>query len=52
MLFAKWWEQPLYADYLRITLGVEMLAAAARKLLAGIYAFLLALLGNSKLNNL
>ena len=37
MLFAKWWEQPLYADYLRITLGIVMLGAAAQKLLAGTY---------------
>lgn len=37
ILFAKWWEQPLYADYLRITLGVIMIGAAAQKLLAGNY---------------
>ncbi len=37
ILFTKWWEQPLYADYLRITLGVVMLGAAAQKLLAGTY---------------
>lgn len=37
MLFAKWWEQPLYADYIRVTLGIVMLAAAAQKLLAGTY---------------
>jgi len=37
ILFSKWWEQPLYADYLRITLGVVMLGAAAQKLLAGTY---------------
>ena len=37
MLFAKWWQQPLYADYLRITLGIVMLGAAAQKLLAGTY---------------
>ncbi len=37
LLFAKWWEQPLYADYLRITLGVVMIGAAAQKILAGTY---------------
>ena len=37
MIFSKWWEQPLFADYLRITLGVVMLGAAAQKLLAGTY---------------
>ncbi|MEO9877077.1 MAG: hypothetical protein ABJM26_15945 [Anderseniella sp.] len=37
ILFSKWWEQPLYADYLRVTLGVVMLGAAAQKLLAGTY---------------
>lgn len=37
LLFSKWWEQALYADYLRITLGVVMLGAAAQKLLAGTY---------------
>lgn len=37
VLFAKWWEEPLYADYLRVTLGIVMLAAAAQKLLAGTY---------------
>ena len=36
-LFAKWWEQPAYADYLRLTLGVVMIAAACQKLLAGTY---------------
>ncbi|MEO1160439.1 MAG: hypothetical protein AAFW74_08260, partial [Pseudomonadota bacterium] len=37
VLFTKWWQQPLYADYLRITLGVVMLGAAAQKILAGTY---------------
>lgn len=37
LLFAKWWEQPLYADYLRITLGIVMIGAAAQKILAGTY---------------
>lgn len=37
LLFAKWWDQPLFADYLRVTLGVVMLGAAAQKLLAGTY---------------
>ncbi len=37
ILFAKWWEQPLYADYLRITLGVVMIGAASQKILAGTY---------------
>ncbi|MEM9472009.1 MAG: hypothetical protein AAGA00_08620 [Pseudomonadota bacterium] len=37
LIFSKWWQQPLYADYLRITLGVVMLGAAAQKLLAGTY---------------
>ncbi len=37
IVFSKWWQQPLYADYLRITLGIIMLGAAAQKLLAGTY---------------
>jgi hypothetical protein len=37
ILFSRWWERPLYADYLRVTLGVVMLGAAAQKLLAGTY---------------
>lgn len=36
-LFARWWEEEAYADYLRYTLGVVMLAAAAQKVLAGTY---------------
>ncbi len=36
-LFAKWWTEPAYSDYLRLTLGIVMLAAAAQKLLAGTY---------------
>ncbi|WP_108880068.1 hypothetical protein [Anderseniella sp. Alg231-50] len=34
---SKWWERETYADYLRITLGIVMLAAAGQKLLAGTY---------------
>ena len=36
-LLAKWWTEPVYSDYLRVTLGIVMLAAAAQKLLAGTY---------------
>lgn len=36
-LFAKWWESEDFQYYLRATLGVVMLAAAAQKLLAGTY---------------
>ncbi|MGF1552792.1 MAG: hypothetical protein ACFBWO_09855 [Paracoccaceae bacterium] len=34
---ARWWESDLFRWYLRATLGVVMLAAAAQKLLAGTY---------------
>ncbi len=34
---SKWWERETYADYLRITLGIVMLAAAAQKIMAGTY---------------
>ncbi len=37
LLFSKWWQQPFFADYLRITLGMVMLGAAAQKILAGTY---------------
>ncbi len=37
LLFAKYWQATLYADYLRITLGVVMLGAFAQKVLAGTY---------------
>ncbi len=37
LLFVKYWDDPLFADYLRITLGVVMLAAFAQKVLAGTY---------------
>ncbi len=37
ILFTRWWQEPQYADYLRITLGVVMIGAAAQKLLAGTY---------------
>lgn len=36
-VFHEWWKSQSYSDYLRITLGVVMLAAAAQKLLAGTY---------------
>ena len=36
-LFVRWWEEEAYSDYLRITLGVVMLAAAVQKLVAGTY---------------
>ncbi len=37
MLFARYWDSALYADYLRITLGVVMIAAFAQKALVGTY---------------
>lgn len=37
VLFREWWKSDLYALYLRITLGVVMLAAFAQKVLAGTY---------------
>ncbi|MCF6220116.1 MAG: hypothetical protein L3J65_03300 [Robiginitomaculum sp.] len=37
LLFAKFWQAPLFSDYLRITLGVVMLGAFAQKILAGTY---------------
>jgi hypothetical protein len=36
-VFREWWKSQSYSDYLRLTLGVVMLAAAAQKLLAGTY---------------
>jgi hypothetical protein len=37
VLFREWWKSDLYALYLRITLGIVMLAAFAQKILAGTY---------------
>ncbi len=37
LLFSKFWDDPLYANYLRVTLGVVMLAAFSQKVLAGTY---------------
>jgi len=37
LLFVKFWDNPLFADYLRITLGVVMLGAFAQKALVGTY---------------
>lgn len=37
ILFRQWWKADLYALYLRITLGIVMLAAFAQKILAGTY---------------
>lgn len=36
-LVSRWWERESYAEYLRITLGIVMLAAAAQKIMAGTY---------------
>jgi len=36
-LFSKWWESEYFQHYLRATLGIVMLGAAAQKLLAGTY---------------
>lgn len=36
-LFAQWWDSPDFQRYLRATLGIVMLGAAAQKLLAGTY---------------
>ena len=36
-LFREWWKSDLYARYLRITLGIVMLAAFSQKILAGTY---------------
>ena len=38
VIFSQWWRSDLYARYLRVTLGVVMLAAFSQKLLAGTYA--------------
>lgn len=37
VVFARWWEEDLYSDYLRVTLAIVMLAAASQKILAGTY---------------
>ncbi len=37
LLFVKYWNAPLFADYIRITLGVVMLGAFAQKVLIGTY---------------
>ncbi|WP_119272660.1 hypothetical protein [Taklimakanibacter deserti] len=37
LLFKDWWTSDLYAYYLRITLGIVMLAAFSQKILAGSY---------------
>ncbi len=37
LLFVRYWDAPLYADYIRITLGVVMLGAFAQKVLIGTY---------------
>lgn len=37
VLFKEWWKSDLYSLYLRVTLGIVMLAAFAQKLLAGTY---------------
>ena len=36
-LLDRWWENQDYSNYVRITFGVVMLAAAAQKLIAGTY---------------
>jgi hypothetical protein len=37
ILFRRWWTSDLYAFYLRMTLGIVMLAAFSQKILAGTY---------------
>lgn len=37
IIFKDWWRSDLYSNYLRVTLGIVMLAAFAQKLLAGTY---------------
>ncbi|MGE4249982.1 MAG: hypothetical protein AB7F09_11350 [Parvibaculaceae bacterium] len=37
VLFRQWWRSDTYAFYLRMTLGIIMLAAFAQKILAGTY---------------
>ena len=37
IMFRQWWRSDLYSLYLRVTMGVLMLAAFAQKILAGTY---------------
>ncbi len=37
VLFKEWWKSDLYSLYLRVTIGMVMIAAVAQKLLAGTY---------------
>ncbi len=37
LLFTEWWKEKSYGHYLRLTLGLVMLAAAAQKIIAGNY---------------
>jgi hypothetical protein len=37
ILFREWWKSDLYAFYLRMTIGIILLAAFAQKILAGTY---------------
>ena len=37
ILFREWWRSDLYAFYLRLTIGIVMLAAFSQKILAGTY---------------
>jgi len=37
LLFTKYWDDALYAHYIRITLGIVMIAAFSQKILAGTY---------------
>jgi hypothetical protein len=37
ILFKEWWRSDLYAFYLRMTLGIVMIAAFSQKILAGTY---------------
>lgn len=37
VIFRQWWRSDLYSLYLRVTLGVVMLAAFSQKILAGTY---------------
>jgi hypothetical protein len=37
VLFKEWWKSDLYSLYLRVTIGIVMIAAFAQKLLAGTY---------------
>jgi len=37
IIFSQWWRSDLYSLYLRVTLGIVMLAAFAQKIVAGTY---------------